>query len=251
MFHLICSEMLKMKHTFSVKLVFIAPIITLALAYLLSKSSAQFAAYNWWYTMILPIMLSVLCASIIVREKKTCYQNVLCLTSSLTKVWGSKVLALGIVLFAANMIMWLGCIILGVFTTINISPINGMIGCILLTVSYLWQIPFIMILTKLLGYLPAVLISFGGNLIFSISAAEKNWFLFDLYAIPARIVCPFFGVHPNGIIIENGSYLLNTEIIIPAMIVSLASAGVLLLVTARVFTKGGKQFDRVIPVFKK
>lgn len=237
MFHLTRSEMLKMKRTFSVKSVFIAPAITLALAYLLSKSAAQFAAYNWWYTIILPIMISVLCANGIVQEKKTRYQNVLCLTSSLNKIWVSKVLVLGILLFMTNMVMWLGCTILGVFTTINISPINGMIGCILLTVSYLWQIPFIMMLTKLSGYLPAVLISFGGNFVFSISAAEKNWFLFDLYAIPARIVCPFFGIHPNGIIIENDSYLLNTEIIVPAIIVSLISAGVLLFVTARLFEK--------------
>lgn len=240
MVNLICSEMLKMKRTFSVKLVLLAPIITLALAYLLSENSAQFAAYNWWYTMILPIVVSVLCASIIVREKKTYYQNVLCLTSSLNKIWVSKILTLAILLFATNMVMWLCCTILGIFIGVNIVPVNGMIGCILLTVSYLWQIPFIMILTKFLGYLPAVLISFGGNIVFSISAAEKSWFLFDLYAIPARIVCPFFGVRPNGIFIENGSYLLNTGIVAPAIIISLASAGILLLVTAKLFAKGEK-----------
>ena len=46
MLSLIRSELLKMRHTFSLKLVILAPIVTLLLGYLLSGNSDQFAANN-------------------------------------------------------------------------------------------------------------------------------------------------------------------------------------------------------------
>ena len=75
---LIRSEILKTKHTFPLKLVIISPLFTILLGLVLSGTSAQPASYNWWYEILLPITLSILCASTIIREKKTHYQNVLC-----------------------------------------------------------------------------------------------------------------------------------------------------------------------------
>ena len=83
MFSLIRSEMLKMRHTFSIKLVVLAPVITVLLGYLLSGNSVQFAAYNWWYTMILPITIAIWSSNAITRETHTHYQNVLCLSVGL------------------------------------------------------------------------------------------------------------------------------------------------------------------------
>ena len=55
MFHLIHSELLKVRHTFAIKLFVAAPIVTLSLGYILSGKFVQFTAYNWWYILILPI----------------------------------------------------------------------------------------------------------------------------------------------------------------------------------------------------
>ena len=109
---LIRSEILKMKHTFPLKLVVISPVFTILLGLVLSGTSVQPASYNWWYEILLPITLSILCANTIIREKKTHYQNVLCLSSSRNKVWLSKMIAIAILLLLSNLIMWLGCTIL-------------------------------------------------------------------------------------------------------------------------------------------
>lgn len=94
MFRIVRSELLKMRHTFSLKLVILAPLVTLLLGYLLSGSYVQLSAYNWWYSMILPLVVSLCSASMIVREKKTGMQNiVVCLygliKSGLERRWHS------------------------------------------------------------------------------------------------------------------------------------------------------------------
>ena len=233
---LIRSEILKMKHTFPLKLVVISPVFTILLGLVLSGTSAQPASYNWWYEILLPITLSILCASTIIREKKTHYQNVLCLSSSRNKLWLSKMIAIAILLLLSNLIMWFGCIILGTIAETKISILNSFISCILLTVTYLWQIPFIMILCKFGSYLSSILLSIGGNVIISLWGAEKSYFLINLYAIPVRIVCPFLGIHPNGLAIETGSYLLNKGIVLPALFISLMTAVLLTILSSKLLS---------------
>ena len=227
MFHLIHSELLKVRHTFALKLFVAAPIVTLSLGYILSGKFVQLTAYNWWYILILPITIAIWCASFISCEKRTQYQNILCLSVDMKKIWMGKLFAVALLLLLTNFVMWGGCTLFGVFTVMNIDPLNGFWGCMLLFLVYVWQLPLIMLLAKKTNYLTAVLISFYLN----------------PFAIPARIVCPFFKMHPNGIPIENGSFLLNTGTIIPAVLLSLILAVLCFLLTAWLFTKGDRTHD--------
>ena len=59
MWGMVRSELMKMRHTFTMKLAIIAPIITVLLGYLLSGNTVQYSAYNWWYTVILPLVISL------------------------------------------------------------------------------------------------------------------------------------------------------------------------------------------------
>ena len=139
--------------------------------------------------------------------------------------------------------MWGGCTAFGIFTVMNIDPLNGLGGCMLLFLTYIWQLPLIMWLTKKANYLIAVLISFGCNIVLSMIGAESNLFYLNPFAIPARIVCPFFKMHPNGIPIENGSFLLNTGAVIPVVGISLVLAVLCFWLTAWLFAKGDRKHD--------
>lgn len=243
MFYLVRSELLKMHHTFALKLFIAAPIITLGLGYFLSGKSVQLTAYNWWYTLILPITIAIWCASLISGEKHTQYQNIFCLPISMKKVWLSKLLAVTVLLFLTSLIMWGGCTVFGIFTVMNIDPLNGLTGCMLLFFAYIWQPPLIMWLTKKANYLVGVLLSFSCNVVLSMIGAESNLFYINPFAIPARIVCPFFKMHPNGLLIENGSFLLNTRPVIPAIAISLVLAVLCFWLTAWLFAKGDRKHD--------
>ena len=195
MFSLIHSEILKMRHTFSIRLVVLAPVVTVLLGYLLSGSSVQFAAYNWWYTIILPTTIAVWSSNVITCESHTHYQNILCLSVKLSKVWVNKFIAVAILVLTSNLIMWGCCTVLGLFTETKVSVMNGFIGCLFLFLTFIWQIPITMIIAKCTGYLSAILISFGCNVLLSFVGAENELFFLNLYAIPSRIVCPFFKTH--------------------------------------------------------
>jgi len=242
MFHLIHSELLKVRHTFALKLFVAAPIVTLSLGYILSGKFVQLTAYNWWYILILPITIAIWCASFISCEKRTQYQNILCLSVDMRKIWIGKLFAAAVLLLLTNFVMWGGCTLFGFFTVMNIDPLNGFFGCMLLLFGYVWQLPLIMWLAKKTNYLTAILISFSCNIL-SMIGAESDLFYLNPFAIPARIVCPFFKMHPNGIPIENGSFLLNTGTIIPAVSLSLILAVLCFLLTAWLFTKGDRTHD--------
>lgn len=243
MFGMVRSELLKMRHTFAMKLILFAPLATLLLGYILSGSYVQLSAYNWWYTIILPVLVSMLSASMIVRERNTNMQNIVCLPVSFTKIWVGKCLALTLLMFMSNLFLWLITTTIGLAANMAVSPLDGFIGCILLFLTYLWQIPFIMLLTGFMGYFPAVILSMGANLLLSTVGAEKSWFFLDPYAIPARVVCPFFKMHPNGVSLESGSPLLDTNAILPALLVSLLLAAVMLWIGSWLFLRGAQKHD--------
>ncbi len=224
MLEVVRSELLKMRHTFSIKLILIAPLTTLLLGYILSGNYAQLSTYNWWYTIILPVLVSVLAAGIIVREKDTGMQNILCLPIPFAKIWFGKVLALTLLLFAAHLFLWLITTTIGYVTSMEVSPLNGLIGCMLLFLSYLWQIPFVMLLANFMTYIPVIILSVSANIVLSAAGVEKNWFFLNPFSIPARVVCPFFGMHPNGLPLEPGSFLLDDGAVLPGLLTSFVSA---------------------------
>ena len=248
---MIRSELLKMRHTFSLKFVVLAPLATLLLSYLLSGSYVQFSAYNWWYFMILPLAAASCSASMIVREKKTGMQNILCLPVRSDKIWLGKTAAAVILLFVSNLLLWIAATAVGFVTEVTVSPLDGLIGCMLLFLTYLWQIPFIMLSADFVGYLPTVLASMAANMISSAVGAEAEWFLFVPYAIPARIVCPFFKMHANGIPLESGSPLLSKGYVLPALTVSLIFAFVVFRCSAKLFLRGGRTHEGILPLSEK
>lgn len=239
MFSIVKSELLKMRRTFSLKLVFLAPPVTLLLSYLLSGSYVQLSAYNWWYSMILPLVVSLCSAGMIAREEKTGMQNIVCLPVRFHKIWLGKTVSSVILLFASNLLLWILTTAVGFAASVTVSPLDGLIGCMLLFLTYIWQIPFIMLLTGFMGYIPAVLSSLAASIILSAVGAEAEWFLFVPYAIPARIVYPFFKMHANGIPLESGSPLLSGEYVLPALAMSLALALVVFWGSSRLFSRGG------------
>ena len=221
MLGIIQSELLKMRHTFCMKLIILAPLAILLLGYLLSGRHVQLSTYNWWYFMVLPLVVSLCSASMIAGEKKSGMQNMV------------------ILLFMTNLFLWIATTVAGMAASVTVSPLDGLIGCMLLFLTYLWQIPVIMQLTCFMGHMKVVFVSLAANVILSAVCAEKEWFLFVPYAIPARVVCPFFKIHVNGIPLEDASSLLSAGYVFPAVIVSLVFALAAFWGGAKLFSRGG------------
>lgn len=166
-------------------------------------------------------------------------QNIVFLPIRLDKIWFGKTAVLVILLFMTNLFLWIATTVAGMAASVTVSPLDGLIGCMLLFLTYLWQIPVIMQLTCFMGHMKVVFVSLAANVILSAVCAEKEWFLFVPYAIPARVVCPFFKMHVNGIPLEDESSLLSAGYVFPAVIVSLVFALAAFWGGAKLFSRGG------------
>lgn len=232
------SELLKTKHTSARRLVLAAPVLTLLLGSLLSGASFQLASCNWWYSIILPVILAVWSAGSISREKRTSDQNLLTLPVRPESVWLGKALSSAFFLFGSCIILGVGCAIPGFITQTIVPPLGCMIGCLLLFLTFLWQIPFTMLLSCCTGYLPAILITFTGNILFlTPDFTEQGLFYLNPFAIPSRILYPFFQMRSNGLPLPADSPLLVPDHTGTAVGLSLALFLFLLLTGSKIYKK--------------
>ncbi len=81
------SERLKMRHSFGSYLPPLAALLQVAVSLFMSMGTAYYSvnAWNWWYTMLLPGMLAILCYLCIIKEKRQHYANMLT-----TQVWPGR-----------------------------------------------------------------------------------------------------------------------------------------------------------------
>lgn len=230
MINCMMSELLKFKRTFSGKLVLIAPLVTLILCGGLGAGDTfQYGAYNWWYTIFLPGALSIICARIIEVDKKLKYNSIFTLSYSKAKIWIGKILACSVIYLISSLIFLVGLRLGGLLFGNTISFFDSIKGIIILFITFLFQIPFCMILSEKFGMIAAILINIIANIIGIVAFADgSNWFL-NPFAIPSRLMCAVVNILPNGLPVEQGSILLSTSVVIPGIFISTV---VMILVTA-------------------
>lgn len=232
--NIIKAEQIKFQHTFSKTLPVIAPALTLLLVFLLTggmENAFPAGAWNWWYFMLLPGMLSILCCLNISKEKKCKYYNLKALPVDEKRLLLGKIIYLSKGLFLSNLIIFTGASIGGAIFGTAISIPAGVIGAVLLSVSYLWEIPLYLFLSAefgmFVGVFSCMVLSIGG-----VAAADRSSWWLCPSAIPIRLMCPTLGLLPNGLPVPNGSELLNINVILPGILISaLWFAGMIFLFT--------------------
>lgn len=236
------SEYLKTKHTFIGKLIFLAPIFAILFPLGLTPAYFEIDSYNWWYSMLLPGMVSLLCTLAAVKDKKMKNMAVLSLPIDLKKVWISKVLVCMLMIAFASIIHLIGSVIIGDvlhFGKLGIIPItNAVLGSLVLIVTFLWQIPLCLFLGSKIGMFPTILINIITYLILGIILAIKDVMWIIPYAVPSRLMCPIIKVLPNGLPAVQGSTtfrseLLSSSVILPGIIITLVLFAILTILTAK------------------
>ncbi|WP_047811694.1 lantibiotic immunity ABC transporter MutE/EpiE family permease subunit [Desulfosporosinus acididurans] len=233
MFRLISSEYQKLKRTFTKRAAFLAPIVTMLLCALLGAGTFfQSGSFNWWYTMLLPGMLSLICAGIVQKDKKKLnYRGIMSLAIEPRRIWLGKVGAC-ILLYGISCVVFfigvtIGGHIFGSFFTLAQSGTASL----LLFVTFLWQIPFCMLIADRLGSFAAIFINLVGNILGVIFAAKSIYWWIP-FAIPTRLMCPVIHVLPNGLTVPANDPLLSFSVIVSGVLITLVLFIVLSVLTA-------------------
>lgn len=240
MLNYIKAEHLKTKRTFLRWLIWIAPLITLTHAIMVIAVYFISDAYNWWYIVMLPATVALVCALMNrYEERKLQYRAVLSLPVSLKKVWVSKVVTASGYVILASTIQLCGILLVKLFVHTGQMELYSYAALILesivLIVTVLWQVPLCLLLAKKFGMLAAVLFNALGGILLSIIASTTRFWWICPYSFGARLTIPILGVLPNGLIAEQGDSLLSGNVILPGIVISVLLFIALSLITANWF----------------
>lgn len=235
MINMIKAEHLKQKHSFQRVLIWLAPTLTLLLAFVLMGGNyIQPGGYNWWYILILPGSIALTASFVIINDSSKNFHGLFSIVIDKDKIWYSKIMLCTIYLAIECLIFFLEVTIMGYLFKSTISIKDSFLASVILFITYSWQIPLIMYLSMKFKIGVAVLISMICNCgIAIICAVKSTWWI--PFAIPSRLMCHVIGVLPNGLLVESESYIFDIKIILIGLTVTAILYMVISYISARWF----------------
>lgn len=229
------AEYLKTKRTFTKKLAWLAPLLTLLLsAVLMPGIYFQSGSYNWWYTLLLPGTLTLMCTGVIQKDrKKLKYRAILGLPIHPYKVWLGKIGVVARLFLISSIILMIGVMLSGLVFPSSLTLGNHIMACLLLYLTFLWQIPLCLFLTDRIGMFATLILNMLGNIACIILFATTAFWWAVPYAIPPRLMCAMIGVLPNGLPVPEGHALWDKSVILPGVLITLALFFLLSMLTMR------------------
>lgn len=231
------SEILKQRRTFNGKLFWAGPIICGVTAFLLMAGNfVQASAYNWWYVLFLPFTFTYISTSMVSREKKHDFHGLFTVSVGKKQLWYAKVSAATMYLILACICFGLLCLVCGLFYGMMI-PAGRIIGAsLILAVTFAWQIPLFMLIALKTNMFVCIFISVFCNLIIACVFAVKScWWI--PFSIPARLMCPVIKVLPNGLLMEEGNPMGNSNVIWIGLVITIILYVVFTVISVKAYER--------------
>ena len=241
--HYLKSENLKHKRTFTRILIFLAPAVTVLMTSF-APMWFQVNAFNWWYVLLYPGFLTLLCVLVEHKDSgKKKYQTVFTLPVSLSKIWLAKIETTGLYVLLGNL-FFLVLNVLGGFILMHLSgqPMiigvsNALLGTACIILASLWEIPFCLWLSKKTGLFLALMINVGLGSVLGVLAASTSYWIYCPYSWAPRLMVPILNIMPNGMLAQE--QVLDTP---PVLIFLALALSLLMFIFLSLIT--GKQFAR-------
>ena len=226
------AELIKEKRSANFKLLLIVPIgfliFNLVMGSLMApdpegKSYLIATTFNWFPILILPIIISLLTANILKKEKQgqLNLQKRLGLDNKKIKLAKALVviLELFVIIVLSSLITYLiGGLLLGKNISLGLVLKAGLV----LFAGSLSIVGFSFLLMSLVNKsFVIIILNFIMSLVSPIPPTSNMWkFYPHFYSL--RMLAPVIGVHPNGTFLEKESELWNAQVIPIAIILSLS-----------------------------
>lgn len=191
----------------------------------------QSGSYNWWYTMLLPGALSLVCSLALQKDAKLKYRGLLALPFTPGTLWAGKIIACAYWLLAALLVFLTGVSAGGLLFGQTITLLSSLAGSALIFLTFLWQIPLCLFLAARFGLFAAVLLNMAGTTLGVVQFDRGGLWDYIPYAITAKLMCPVLSILPNGLPVPADSPLRSTDMILPGTLVSLGWFAILFLLT--------------------
>lgn len=223
MVNILKAELLKEKRSANFKLLLIVPIgfliFNLVMGSLMApdpegKSYLIATTFNWFPILILPIIISLLTANILKKEKQgqLNLQKRLGLDNKKIKLAKALVviLELFVIIVLSSLITYIiGGLLLGKNISLGLVLKAGLV----LFAGSLSIVGFSFLLMSLVNKsFVIIILNFIMSLVSPIPPTSNMWKFYP-HSYSLRMLAPVIGVHPNGTFLEKGSELWNTQVI--------------------------------------
>lgn len=245
---LFCTELLKSKRTLLRLVLFIGPAIFGLLLAIVANLAPDTLKNSWeHYTKMIfnmwTLAFNTLGISLIsvliehVEKKNGTYRAIYIESQSTTTIWIAKILSLSFYSFIATGLLTAFVTGLAVANHLSTKVIVSVLELGAITwVMSLAVIPVVLFCAHYFGMIGALAIGFIGFISAPIMAPENYWIL-NPYSYAIRSIVPITKIHPNGIILESTSSLLNGNIIVFALCTALGWLIVSTIITSFIFSK--------------
>ncbi|MBO0453025.1 lantibiotic immunity ABC transporter MutE/EpiE family permease subunit [Candidatus Enterococcus murrayae] len=243
---IIQAELLKGKRSFGRKGIVLFPLLVSLMAiFLMGGQFTQIGAYNWWYMLLLPMVAALICNNLIDSDKQLSFFNVNILPISAKKIWQGKIWTGVLYLVFGNGLVFGLTTFSGLLFPAQYPVWRGAAAGIVLTVCWLWQIPFGLFLANRFNSIVTFLSILFLNIFCSSQtfAGGNLWYL--PFAIAPRLMAPIIGINPNGVPLAAGSPLYDTSVIVPGLIITVSLFVLGYCLTTKWFGSGGHYHEKV------
>lgn len=197
------AEHLKMKRTLAGKMPLLAPLIVVIAGFL---AGAYFysCAFNWWYTLLFPCIMAILCVNVSEKDaKKLDYTNIYMLPQDQKKLWRGKVIVAAGYTFLSC--VWLSLLIVFLTVLLDVPMRTGVAGAlaagIVIFVTSAFEVPIYLYLAKKFHFVVPFIVSILFAVL-GIAFADKSlWFLIP-FSWSSRLMCTVLGILPNGLFLS-------------------------------------------------
>lgn len=248
MIHVVKSEALKYRRTFTRRIVLYAPLFFLVIALVQTLyAPVDFVRpwqlllsliYNWWPVIFIPLGTALFAVLVALQEKKAGnYRSLRVHNVSPCAIWIGKVVVMGFYTLLATLVLMTVTIITGFLTAGGDIPWNQIfVGGFVLWLTSLAIIPLQLWAATWKGTLFSMAMGLGGFFA-GVTAAPENYWIVVPWSWPTRLMCPIIGVHPNGVILGDSDPINSSSVILTGIIVSMAAFLVFTGITALWFNK--------------
>lgn len=201
------AEKLKFHRSPTGKLVLMMPLISVFAAAVLTSIYFTIDSYNWWYMILFPGTVALFCGMIGRKDGKQNNRTILSLPVDTGKIWDAKV-GYGVYLTGiASFVMMLASLltemllknIMHISFVSEIPLQNQFAAALILWISFLWQVPFCLLLYQVIGLFPMLLIHMASYMVLSATVSLTSYYMLAPGALSARMMCAVLGILPNGL----------------------------------------------------
>lgn len=235
---LVQAEMLKRKRTFFKKQLFLCTLIPIVMAYIMIPVKyTELTALNWWYVLFLPFLFTFGAATLIQSEKRYNYHGLFGIVEDKKKIWYAKIITILIEMMAGMILYTLFFLVLIAIRGQTITIAQLLIAQGLLFLTYAWEVPlFLLMALKTNVFLPIATSAICSMILSCVFAIKEKLWMIPI-AIPTRIMTPVTGILPNGLDVQPGDPIANSNVILPGVIICVVLFVVLTVISAQIFDR--------------